>query len=626
MTRVLPVLVLSFVPIFTKDEKTWNSAVALIDNFSWQISAFFLAIAIARVTRSRNEALQKISELAATLQDERDSQKEVIAKQVAELSELSTASAIARTTQMLAHDVRKPFSMLKMTLDLLNKARTPDEMKKILKVATTDVQRAMVSVDGLVQDVMEIGSKSEISPEPVQADTLVHAALADTFRIHNKADVALEVSFGHSHELSIDTNKAMRIFLNIIGNAVQAMNQNGKLWIRTSDATNAQGETFAHFVVGNNGPVIPSEDLSNLFDAFFTKNKKGGTGLGLAIARKVVHAHKGTIYCKSSQEIGVEFHFTLPTNAQPFKLSHQFPCNSREMVTLIEPAYSKPLDENMLEATAVEKLRAVGRSMRVLIVDDEALYRNAVMEHLKENEEILSLLNIGLAKNSSEANAAVRSAGGTDLAIFDVDLGAASANGFQLLSELRNDGFSALACIHTNRVLLGDNKKAMECGADVFLPKPMSRSHLLKLVIQAAEKISAEKTADTHAQTAAVQEIIVALLDDDPLVQMAWEMEFTGGKLLCFNSPEQFFERAAADSSFLSSLCCVVTDFYFDTSSQFNGVTFAEKLKTISPITKVLLSTNASKASLDVSPAVHKVIPKEPITSAEALLEILKKP
>ncbi len=95
------------------------------------------------------------------------------------------------------HLPTKPFSMLRMTLDLLNKARTPEEVKKILKVATTDVQRAMASVDGLIQDVMGIGSKSEITPEPVQADTLVHTALADTFRIHNKADVELDISFNH---------------------------------------------------------------------------------------------------------------------------------------------------------------------------------------------------------------------------------------------------------------------------------------------------------------------------------------------------------------------------------------------------------------------------------------------
>ncbi len=525
------------------------------------------------------------------------------------------------------HLPTKPFSMLRMTLDLLNKARTPEEVKKILKVATNDVQRAMASVDGLIQDVMGIGSKSEITPEPVQADTLVHTALADTFRIHNKADVELDISFNHEHELSIDTHKAMRIFLNIIGNAIQAVNQKGKLWIRTSSTINSHGKLFTHFVIGNNGPAIPAEDLPKLFDAFFTKDKKGGTGLGLAIAKKIVSAHEGEIYCKSSADIGVEFHFTLPTNSQPANQTHQFPSNSRDLITTSEPAYSKPVDEALLEATAIEKLRIVGRKLQVLIVDDEALYRNAMVEHLKENAEITSILNISTAKNSYEASAAIKAATSTDLAIFDVDLGSTSTNGFQLLSDLRKNQFAALACIHTNRVLLGDNKKAMECGADVFLPKPMARSHLLKLLIQAAEKLGEQKNTDTNLETATptIPEIAIALVDDDPLVQMAWEMAFSGGKLLCFDSPEQFFEKAAANKSLLPSLTSVITDFYFDKTSVFDGVSFADELKKKSPNTTVLLSTNASKASLNLSSSVDKVIPKEPITSADAVLELIRK-
>ncbi len=419
----------------------------------------------------------------------------------------------------------------------------------------------------------------------------------------------------------------MRIFLNIIGNAIQAVNQKGKLWIRTSSTINSHGKLFTHFVIGNNGPAIPAEDLPKLFDAFFTKDKKGGTGLGLAIAKKIVSAHEGEIYCKSSADIGVEFHFTLPTNSQPANQTHQFPSNSRDLITTSEPAYSKPVDEALLEATAIEKLRIVGRKLQVLIVDDEALYRNAMVEHLKENAEITSILNISTAKNSYEASAAIKAATSTDLAIFDVDLGSTSTNGFQLLSDLRKNQFAALACIHTNRVLLGDNKKAMECGADVFLPKPMARSHLLKLLIQAAEKLGEQKNTDTNLETATptIPEIAIALVDDAPLVQMAWEMAFSGGKLLCFDSPEQFFEKAAANKSLLPSLTCVITDFYFDKTSVFDGVSFADELKKKSPNTTVLLSTNASKASLNLSSSVDKVIPKEPITSADAVLELIRK-
>lgn len=75
----------------------------------------------------------------------------------------------------------------------------------------------------------------------------------------------------------------------------------------------ASKEDFIELRIRNTDSFIPEEELGQLFDAFYTRNKKGGTGLGLAIAKKIVIAHRGEIWCKSSKEIGVEFGFTLPS-------------------------------------------------------------------------------------------------------------------------------------------------------------------------------------------------------------------------------------------------------------------------------------------------------------------------
>ncbi|MHA0111243.1 sensor histidine kinase, partial [Klebsiella pneumoniae] len=80
---------------------------------------------------------------------------------------------------------------------------------------------------------------------------------------------------------NVHVQKVGRVFSNIVGNAVQAMRQKGRIWFRTRER-----DGLIEFCVGNAGSVIPAESLSKLFEAFFTSGKKGGTGLGLAIAQK----------------------------------------------------------------------------------------------------------------------------------------------------------------------------------------------------------------------------------------------------------------------------------------------------------------------------------------------------
>ena len=89
------------------------------------------------------------------------------------------------------------------------------------------------------------------------------------------------------------------------------MKGQGKLRFR---ATEKGG--FTEFCIGNSDTLVPKAERDQLFEAFFTKGKKGGTGLGLAIGKKIVEAHGGAIWCESSKERGTEFFFTLPTSTE----------------------------------------------------------------------------------------------------------------------------------------------------------------------------------------------------------------------------------------------------------------------------------------------------------------------
>jgi CheY-like chemotaxis protein len=415
--------------------------------------------------------------------------------------------------------------------------------------------------------------------------------------------------------------------LNILGNAVQATGGKGKIWIHTRDVVGKDQSPLVEFALGNNGPHINTDDLGKLFDAFFTKNKKGGTGLGLAIAKKVVKAHGGEIWCESAPSKGVEFRFTLPAGSGDAAVAGSLPSGSQEFAKpeTVQSSSTSAADEQALEQIAGKQLRQRGRVFRVLVVDDEALYRNALFAHLTGGAELASLVDVTLAKNADEAMAyaenCLRENCIPDLMILDVDLGRQSQNGFDTIRAIRGMGIQSLACMHTNRVLLSDNKTALACGADVLLPKPAMRTHLLKLMIQALEKdkqdifegvaqeknsaVDVAKVANTDAAP-----LRIAVVDDDAIVLMSWEMAFGAGEVLGFSSPEACLDVLQKDSVLAQSLTCVVTDFHFDDKSAMDGFALAEALRKI-VVVPVFLSTNATLSADEKLACVAKIVSKD---------------
>ncbi|MCX6111078.1 MAG: HAMP domain-containing sensor histidine kinase, partial [Proteobacteria bacterium] len=182
--------------------------------------------------------------------------------------------AVATMTQMLAHDVRKPFSILRMGLGMLNRAQDPAGVRKVLASLIPEIDKAVGSVDGLIADVMEVGSTSaEFIQEAVSPESLIETCLGQLFRIYPKADISIAYDLQHTHMVHVHAQKVGRVFSNIVGNALQAMKYRGAIWFKTIERDGA-----IEFCLGNAGSLISPEHLPKLFDAFITHGKKGGTG------------------------------------------------------------------------------------------------------------------------------------------------------------------------------------------------------------------------------------------------------------------------------------------------------------------------------------------------------------
>jgi signal transduction histidine kinase len=211
----------------------------------------------------------------------------------------AVARAVARSAQMLAHDVRRPFALIGTYLKRLAGREDQDEARRAAMLA--DLAETTAEVDELLAELQSYDAVVLTRREPVPVGPLVRriwAALAPE-------TAAKGLRLAAADDLGAidgDPVKVRRIFRNIIENAVQAANASGSVAVTQS------GERWE---IRNSGSFVPPELRQRVFDAAFTRGKKNGTGLGLAIVKKFVEAHGGTIACESDLA-GTSFVLRMP--------------------------------------------------------------------------------------------------------------------------------------------------------------------------------------------------------------------------------------------------------------------------------------------------------------------------
>lgn len=239
---------------------------------------------------------------------------EVLDKFVARLRQESQNAAIAKTAQQLAHDVRSPFSLIKNILQSIANLDDPHSIKALAKNAIPDIERRLTYVNDMMRDVMEVGKSTIRETANVNTEEFIQSALKDSFIRRPHPNISVSYSLNHSRKLKVDSAKVNRLFANLVSNAADAMQHldAGEIWFETIDAL-INGQNFIQITIGNHGSLT-KDDISNLFEPFFTKGKHDGTGLGLAVAKNVVESHGSKINCRFLPPNRIEFIFGLPAS------------------------------------------------------------------------------------------------------------------------------------------------------------------------------------------------------------------------------------------------------------------------------------------------------------------------
>ena len=213
---------------------------------------------------------------------------------------------IARTTQMLAHDIRKPFVMIRSIFDLLEVIDEKESLETFLNDGKTEIDIEIQRVTDMLEEIMELGKDGSLKIENINAKDFIEGVVADIGKYY-KTNTAINVDIEQSLHIQVESRKFKRVFLNLIENAIEEIGENENITIKSKSKNN-----MVELEVHNTGSYIDSKLKEKLFQPFVTEGKATGTGLGLAIVDKIIRDHKGEIKVLSSKEEGTSFVISIP--------------------------------------------------------------------------------------------------------------------------------------------------------------------------------------------------------------------------------------------------------------------------------------------------------------------------
>ena len=254
---------------------------------------------------SRNDEVgdlgRDFNDMVAQLKSSREEIQRLHQTQMSRAEHFATLGELATG---LAHEIRNPLAGIAGVIEIVSRDLPPNSpARAVIK----DAKEEALQINRILTELLETAR-----PKPPQfrvsdvCATAEHAVMfarqqAVTKRIMIEMDVT-----GAIPPVDHDPNQINQVLLNLLLNAIQAMDKPGTILVSLET-----DEDDVLITVADEGKGIPAENLTNIFRPFFT-TKGHGTGLGLSLARRTVEAHGGSIDVTSEVGKGSQFAIRLP--------------------------------------------------------------------------------------------------------------------------------------------------------------------------------------------------------------------------------------------------------------------------------------------------------------------------
>lgn len=217
-------------------------------------------------------------------------------------------AAMGEMAARIAHEIRNPLGSMAIFATLLERelADEPDKAK-----LAEHINKGIKTLDNLLSNMLLFAGSPEAKLKPVELNDIVDDAIL-LAGDRGKAGVEIRASYRGRKRVMADPNLLRQLFLNLIINALDAVEEDGRIGISVDTETEEGGVVIK---VSDNGRGIPREEIDRIFDPFFS-TKERGTGLGLAIVSAVVDAHMGRLDVQSEPGKGTTFTLGIPAGRE----------------------------------------------------------------------------------------------------------------------------------------------------------------------------------------------------------------------------------------------------------------------------------------------------------------------
>lgn len=224
-------------------------------------------------------------------------------------------AATGRLVRTLAHEVRNPLNNINLSVEHLREEITPDDTgSTYLEI----IQRNSNRIGALITELLNSSRPAEMKMEVHVLQSIMDESVLDAIDRLTLQRIKLEIKYPDVPVVvTVDKEKLKLAFSNILINATEAINhKQGRISVIIHQ------DPDPSIVISDNGCGISEENISRLFEPYFT-SKRNGMGLGLASTLNIIQSNKAAIDVKSTLNVGTSFIITFPKNQEESGVNEQ---------------------------------------------------------------------------------------------------------------------------------------------------------------------------------------------------------------------------------------------------------------------------------------------------------------
>ncbi len=276
-----------------------------------------LATSFNDMTASLRRGERDLRQLNQDLERKVEERTADLTRAQAVLVQTEKLSSLGQLAASIAHEINNPLAgILTFSKLLAREAVTdvPDPARRAIMVRNLGlVQRETERCRAIVRNLLDFARERPLQLRDVDLEKVVQESLQLIGHQLQLQGHQLETRLAPVPPVHADFGELRQAFVNLAMNAVEAMDQGGRLTVTLRASDDAQ---VVEVSIADTGPGIPPELHSKIFDPFFTTKEKG-TGLGLSVVYGIVQRHGGTISLETAPGQGTCFTLRLPASGAP---------------------------------------------------------------------------------------------------------------------------------------------------------------------------------------------------------------------------------------------------------------------------------------------------------------------